>query len=73
MKQPKKKRVVEKTPTVASLTTQLKEVNALNELLIASNESLRKSFNMLKENHEREKNRLDKIIDSHLNVTKCQK
>jgi len=73
MNKPKKKRVVEKAPTVASLTAQLKEANSLIELLSASNESLRKSFNMLKENHEREKNRLDKLIDSHLNVTKCQK
>lgn len=73
MNKPKKKRVVEKTPTVASLTAQLKEANNLIELLTLHNENLKKSFNMLKENHEREKNRLDKIIDSHLNVTKCQK
>lgn len=64
----KKKPVVEQAPTATE-----KKYLQMIELLTASNESLRKSFEAVKANYEREKNRLDKIIDSHLNVTKCQK
>lgn len=64
----KKKPIVEQAPTAAE-----KKYLQIIEALSVSNESLRKSLAMLKENYEREKNRLDKVIDSHLNVTKCQK
>lgn len=57
----KKKPVVEQAPTKLE-QQQATEIAWLKE-----------SFSMLKNNYEREKNRLDKTIDSLLNVTKCQK
>ena len=56
-----KKPVVEQAPT------------ALEQKQATEIAWLKESFSMLKNNYEREKNRLDKTIDSLLNVTKCQK
>lgn len=72
----KTKKVVEKTPTVEQ---RLKEKNQAFEclskqyaLLNREHEGLRNSFAMIKSNYEREKNRLDKVIDSLLNHSKTK-
>lgn len=70
------KKVVEKTPTMEQ---RLKEKSEAFECL--SNqytklnkeyEGLRSSFAIIKSNYEREKNRLDKVIDSLLNHSKTK-
>lgn len=65
--------------TIASLKAERKEYNkavdsAIDDALSLhkENRSLKNSFDMLKANFEREKNRLDKVIDSLLNVTKAK-
>jgi len=53
-----------KTQDFACLSNQYCE-------LLREHLSLKKSFSMLKDNYEREKNRLDKVIDASLNNSKA--
>lgn len=75
----KTKKVVEKTPTLMTeqqiLTKFEKAGFGLYKVEEIENktkeyEGLKKSFYMIKDNYEREKNRLDKVIDSLLNHSK---
>ena len=64
------KKPVVKKETIASLKAELLEVKTRYNNLADESAGLKRSFDMIKANFEREKNRLDKTIDSLLNVTK---
>lgn len=73
-KKARAKKIVDSTPTVEQ---QLKsKTESYDRLVLMYSEmthsyiELKNSFAMLKENHEREKNRLDKAIDIALNNSK---
>lgn len=68
------KKVVEKTPTLEQQLKQKSEafVNLANcyNKLSEDHFNLKNSFKMIKDNYEREKNRLDKLIETGLNSSK---
>lgn len=67
----KTKKVVEKTPTLTqSLQNSINRLEREKNQLQLEHEGLKKSFYMIKDNYEREKTRLDKVIDSLLNHSK---
>lgn len=71
---PTVKKVVEKTPTLEQQLKQKSEeftfLSKAHARLAYEHCSLKNSFAMLKDNFEREKNRLDKVIDVALNNSK---
>ena len=67
------KKPVVKKETIASLKAELWEVQTKYNKLADESAGLKRSFDMVKANYEREKTRLDKTIDSLLNITKKQK
>ena len=64
------KKPVVKKETIASLKAELWEVQTKYNKLADESAGLKRSFDMVKANYEREKTRLDKTIDSLLNITK---
>lgn len=58
--------------TIASLKLEMMRREKVFNELAAHADGLKKSFDMVKDNFEREKNRLDSVIESLLNVTKAK-